>query len=276
MNTLPFKTSNVLHRMERVGTLIHKLKDLFDQGASSEQLMAAAHMLLSELETANSSVLEPEKPIKMGVSVVMPRGTRPAKPEQLIQAKLPLDILDDTPIHNQMEVKTDVPLVAPLDVHESVFVDTITVSDNLSKGPAISEMNSGWLFDTATDIPTLALQPKKNEFAEINQLMESIHSMPVLNEKLRAHQIEIGTLLNNEPIKELKKGIGINDRFLFVQQLFRGDESMYERSIKTIDGFAIYPEAQFWIQRELKLKIGWNEDSAAVKHFDQLVKRRFS
>lgn len=262
--------------MERVGTLIHKLKDLFDQGASSEQLMAAAHMLLSELETANSSVLEPEKPIKMGVSVVMPRGTRPAKPEQLIQAKLPLDILDDTPIHNQMEVNTDVPLVAPMDVQESAFVDTITVSDNLSKGPAISEMNSGWLFDTATDIPTLALQPKKNEFAEINQLMESIHSMPVLNEKLRAHQIEIGTLLNNEPIKELKKGIGINDRFLFVQELFRGDESMYERSIKTIDGFAIYPEAQFWIQRELKLKIGWNEDSAAVKHFDQLVKRRFS
>jgi hypothetical protein len=51
---------------------------------------------------------------------------------------------------------------------------------------------------------------------------------------------------------------------------------MYERSIKTIDGFSIYPEAQFWIQRELKLKIGWNEDSATVKHFDQLVKRRFS
>ena len=117
---------------------------------------------------------------------------------------------------------------------------------------------------------------KKNEFEEINQLMQSIHSMPVLNEKLRANQIEIGSLLNNEPIKELKKGIGINDRFLFVQELFRGDETMYERSIKTIDGFAIYPEAQFWIQRELKLKIGWNEDSATVKHFDQLVKRRFS
>jgi hypothetical protein len=132
------------------------------------------------------------------------------------------------------------------------------------------------LFDTATEIPTLALQSKKNEFEEINQLMQSIHSMPVLNEKLRANQIEIGSLLNNEPIKELKKGIGINDRFLFVQELFRGDETMYERSIKTIDGFSIYPEAQFWIQRELKLKIGWNEDSATVKHFDQLVKRRFS
>jgi len=250
--------------MERVGTLIHKLKDLFDQGASSEQLTAAAQMLLSELETANPPMLEPEKPGKMGVSVVMPRGTRIQKPEQLIQAKLPLDIPDDTPKEVPVEIPTVTSIQDPI-----AFVAT-------SKGPVISEMNSGWLFDTATEIPTLALQPKKNEFAEINQLMESIHSMPVLNEKLRANQIEIGTLLNNEPIKELKKGIGINDRFLFVQELFRGDEIMYERSIKTIDGFSIYPEAQFWIQRELKLKIGWNEDSVTVKHFDQLVKRRFS
>ena len=250
--------------MERVGTLIHKLKDLFDQGASSEQLTAAAQMLLSELETTNPPMLAPENPVKMGVSVVMPRVTRTAKPEQLIQAKLPLDIPDDTPKTAPIEIPA-----TPVTQEPIAFVAT-------SKGPAISEMNSGWLFDTATEIPTLALQSKKNEFAEINQLMESIHSMPVLNEKLRANQIEIGTLLNNEPIKELKKGIGINDRFLFVQELFRGDEIMYERSIKTIDGFSIYPEAQFWIQRELKLKIGWNEDSVTVKHFDQLVKRRFS
>ena len=244
--------------MERVGTLIHKLKDLFDQGAGSEQLAAAVHMLLAELETANPPLLAPEKPGKMGVSVVMPRGERATKPEQLIQAKLALDIPD--------YILEDASLVTP--------INTQTVAP--SKGPVISEMNSGWLFDTSTEIPTLALQSKKNEFEEINQLMKSIHSMPVLNEKLRANQIEIGSLLNNEPIKELKKGIGINDRFLFVQELFRGDETMYERSIKTIDGFAIYPEAQFWIQRELKLKIGWNEDSATVKHFDQLVKRRFS
>jgi hypothetical protein len=225
-------------------------------------------MLLSELEATNPPMVESEKPSKPGVSVVMPMGARVQKPEQLIQAKLPLDILDDTPKLNQIEVSVDVPVVLDYQIHATI--------DTISKGPAISEMNSGWLFDTSTEIPTLALQPKKNEFAEINQLMESIHSMPVLNEKLRANQIEIGTLLNNEPIKELKKGIGINDRFLFVQELFRGDEIMYERSIKTIDRFAIYPEAQFWIQRELKLKIGWNEDSATVKHFDQLVKRRFS
>jgi hypothetical protein len=258
--------------MERVGTLIHKLKDLFDQGAGSEQLMVAAQILLAELQTLNNTLEEPKKSGKMGVSVVMPRGTRTSKPELLVQAKLPLDIPDDAspiaPIERQAGAPIEIPVI--VEHHEPIeFIPT-------SKGPSISEMNSGWLFDASTEIPTLALQSKKNEFEEIHQLMQSIHSMPVLNEKLRANQVEIGALLNNGPIKELKKGIGINDRFLFVQELFRGDETMYERSIKTIDGFAIYPEAQFWIQRELKLKIGWNEESATVKHFDQLVKRRFS
>ena len=51
---------------------------------------------------------------------------------------------------------------------------------------------------------------------------------------------------------------------------------MYERSLKTINSFNIYPEAEYWIQRELKVKLGWLEEQEAVKVFDQLVKRRFS
>ena len=74
----------------------------------------------------------------------------------------------------------------------------------------------------------------------------------------------------------MKKAIGINVRFVFIEELFRGDEAMYERSIKTINGFSIFPEAEYWIQRELKTKVGWDEESPTVKHFDQLVRRRFS
>ena len=48
--------------------------------------------------------------------------------------------------------------------------------------------------------------------------------------------------------------------FLFINDLFRGDEAMYERSIKTINSFNIYPEAEYWISRELKVKLGWNND----------------
>ncbi len=35
---------------------------------------------------------------------------------------------------------------------------------------------------------------------------------------------------------------------------------MYERSIKTINAFRILPEAEYWMERELKVKLGWDEN----------------
>ena len=79
-----------------------------------------------------------------------------------------------------------------------------------------------------------------------------------------------------EPIKDLRSAIGINDKFQFIEALFGGDEKSFEAGIKTINSFKIFPEAQFYIRRELREKNNWDEDSPIVKSFDQLVKRRFS
>lgn len=128
------------------------------------------------------------------------------------------------------------------------------------------------LNDPALEIPTLAHQ---NEFKELNEKMGQMNSES-LNDRLKISRTEIGSLHTDAPVRDLKKAIGINDRFVFLNELFRGDEDMYERSIKTINNFRILPEAQYWIERELKVKLGWNEKSEVVQHFNQLVKRRFS
>jgi CDP-glycerol glycerophosphotransferase (TagB/SpsB family) len=93
--------------------------------------------------------------------------------------------------------------------------------------------------------------------------------------RLRQEKTEVVEVLKHEPIKDLRKAIGINDRFVFINDLFRGDEAMYERSIKTINSFHIFPEAEYWINRELVVKLGWDKESEIVKHFIHLVKRRF-
>ncbi|HEX2608817.1 MAG TPA: hypothetical protein VHK91_15645, partial [Flavisolibacter sp.] len=97
-----------------------------------------------------------------------------------------------------------------------------------------------------------------------------------LNDRLKQEKTELAHVLKDSPIKDLRKGIGINDRFTFVSELFRGDEAMYERSIKTINGFNILSEAEYWMNRELKFKLGWNDSKEIVQHFYHLVRRRFS
>lgn len=95
-----------------------------------------------------------------------------------------------------------------------------------------------------------------------------------LNDLLEKPADELFTKLH-EPIKDLKKAISINDRYQYINQLFRGDEVMYDRSIKTINNFNIYSEAEYWIRRELAAKHGWKETDELVKQFYHLVRRRF-
>jgi hypothetical protein len=87
---------------------------------------------------------------------------------------------------------------------------------------------------------------------------------------------ELQEKLALEPIKDLKAAIGINDKFQFIASLFGGDEKAFEQAIKTINGFKIYAEAQFWIKSNLREQNKWDEMDEVVKAFDLLVKRRFA
>ncbi len=220
--------------MERVGTLINKLKEQFDNQESAEQIAVTVQLLLAELRPGYVS------PPKSKVSVVMPAGSG-----SLFMTAEPGPVT-------------------------TVAIDPAPV--------AVEVTNP--LFDLNPEIPTLAHQDYIPQPSKPSLMMEfnTVLAKPAesLNEKLRDERNEVATALQGAPIRDLKKGIGVNDRFLFVQDLFRGDENMYERSLKTINGFSIYPEAQYWIQRELKVKLSWPDNSEAVKLFDQLIKRRFS
>lgn len=132
------------------------------------------------------------------------------------------------------------------------------------------ELHTGYRPSSPTGLKT-ATQQEIN-LRERNELFGQSLS---LNDRHRSEQQEVGSALNDEPVKDLRKAIGINDRFVFLSELFRGDEVMYERSLKTINNFRIFPEAEYWIERELKVKLGWDESKATVKHFRQLVRRRF-
>ena len=112
---------------------------------------------------------------------------------------------------------------------------------------------------------------------EISQAsLEVVKTEPTLNASEKIEIKEVKDHLVLEPIKDLRSAIGINDKFQFIQELFAGDEKSFEVGIKTINAFKIFPEAQFYIKRELREKNNWDEESNVVKQFDQLIKRRFS
>ncbi len=225
--------SKVLQSMERIGVLINKLKEQYDQHADEHAIMITAQMLMGELQQQNNASNNSYKK----VSVIMPAKNAATVSE------------------NGNAVKEDF--------------------DNGKKNFPEKEKNekTNWMFESTNEAPTLSQQ--KKEVYELNESIGNIYQNS-LNEKLREEKTELGNVLQDTPVKDLKKAIGINDRYLFINELFRGDETMYERSIKTINSFSIFAEAEYWILRELKLKLAWSESNPVVQQFDQLVKRRFS
>ena len=169
------------------------------------------------------------------------------------------------------------PVSAPHAAAAVVDTETpVAVATPASNGAAraATPERGTWPFDPLAEKPTdrFTLSQKTRE---INDVIGT-NGTSSLNEKLKSDIVELKSALNDTPVRDLRKAIGINDRYVFINQLFRGDEVMYERSLKTINGFRILPEAEYWMERELKVKLGWDENREATRHFYQLVKRRFS
>ena len=254
--------------MERVGTLIDKLKEQFAQEAGADNMLLTVQMLFSELQENATNTHG-----RGAVSVMMP-GSRISAKETTASSK-PKNNLKKAELSGwlfQMELDIPDPLEqAAVSMELEPAKEENTVEDPIHQTQDLLDLN---IAEAAIVEEPLVEQALVKEMYELNDLHAD--QGLALNEQLKAEKQELANNFQDTPIVDLKKAIGINDRYLFINELFRGDETMYERSLKTINSFAIFPEAHYWIQRELKVKLGWNERSEIVGHFDQLVKRRFA
>lgn len=80
--------------------------------------------------------------------------------------------------------------------------------------------------------------------------------------------------LGKSPINNLRKAIGINDKFLFINELFEGNLQQYNHAIDELDGFRSYNGAKTYLI-ELSVLHGWDTDSPAVHKLHELIDRKF-
>lgn len=256
-NILDYQNGKIYY-MERVETLCVKLKEQIDKKLNVDQLLVTVQMLQSELmhiKSLNPGKSETHSPAIHIAPSILKNEEKDTEPEEKIVKLLEVD---DAEVEAELEeIKRNADIRIQMSIHNK----------------------PDFRFDPIEDTPTLSQQQAK-VFSKVDssstQNNADSDSQNSLNDKLKQSKTELSDTLQETAIKDLRKGIGLNDKFLFISELFRGDDVMYERSIKTINSFAILAEAEYWIRRELKLKLGWNESNPIVKQFDHLIKRRFS
>jgi hypothetical protein len=292
--------------MERVGQLLDGLVDSYRNGAGKEEILRQLQVIQAELTghtmpapllpangSGKISVILPFRPTSVeaaptsgsvvGVPVEEERIVQVLQvDERELEAELE-ELRRSAELKNELSIKVrqakmewDDPLdeIPTLASHRDYLPKPPSPVEKQATPPLAEETPP--IAPPATPVPqaTVPTTPPTPSGHDLNEVIGKQESS--LNERLRTVQSELSEKLKDAPLHDLRKAIGINDRYLYINELFNGNEAMFDRSLKTLNAFTVYSEAEFWMQRELRIKLGWKEDNVLVQQFIQLVRRRFS
>jgi hypothetical protein len=80
--------------------------------------------------------------------------------------------------------------------------------------------------------------------------------------------------IGKSSIINLKNAIGINDKFLFINELFKGDIQEYNKTIDKLNSFSKLEECTVFLE-EMNGKFNWADKPDAYQKLEDLVIRKF-
>lgn len=113
------------------------------------------------------------------------------------------------------------------------------------------------------------LEEPESEIQEVKILSKQSISESSVNDKLAAtvvHESKVKGL----PVTNLMNAIGINDRFLYIRELFANESANFEKTVEHLDGLNSFLEAIDFLEKNFR----WTKNEASLK-FMELLKRRF-
>lgn len=130
--------------------------------------------------------------------------------------------------------------------------------------------------DDAAESPTAASAPMANggavpaSGAVLGEVIN--HNVQTLADTIAPPRDIASELLRNEPVTDLRRAIGLNDKFLLIRDLFDGDSEAFARAIDTLNGFDNLDDCMIFIAEHY----AWNPNSDGAKLMMDLLERKFA
>lgn len=84
----------------------------------------------------------------------------------------------------------------------------------------------------------------------------------------------LGNRMQQSQISDLKAAIGINDKFLFINELFKGDLAGYNRAIENLNNCQSRDEAMKRLH-EMRMQFNWSDNSNSFTRLSNFLMRRY-
>jgi hypothetical protein len=176
-------------------------------------------------------------------------------------------------IEEKVAEQTEQPKAAPLlkkQSHEPEFVVITAPEEVIVVKEAKTVQKEEPVINIREEKPQQTTTPKVSILAEKLSPTESVH----INETLAQQKAgnDLSSKLQTSPLSSIASGIGINDKFLYIRELFSGDSDMYNRTVKSLDNAYSLEDAL----ESIKTYFDWNEKDETVQKFVNLVYRRYA
>ncbi|MDP4207940.1 MAG: hypothetical protein Q8928_03895 [Bacteroidota bacterium] len=118
------------------------------------------------------------------------------------------------------------------------------------------------------------IAPKKTEVPPKTEILaDKFHASGFLNEAFAQFRDpnDLSKKLQNQPLSDIFLAIAINDKFLFIKQLFNNDATLFQDTITKLNNFNTFNEAV----RHLDEHFSWDFNEPLVSKLLELVHRRY-
>jgi hypothetical protein len=153
--------------------------------------------------------------------------------------------------------------VAP--VSEIITEDILTLEDEKTQHKVIETLKE-------LVIPNITKEPESP--VEKTIIAEKYHKNQTYINELLAQGLQkkdISSLMQSKPVRDIEAAIGVNERFIFIKELFSGDGETYIKTIRLLNSAANFNEAFNYIRQTYS----WNLDGEAAQKLLEIVRRRF-
>lgn len=157
---------------------------------------------------------------------------------------------------------------------ENPFVEVQLDAVGGDASEPVSEEPVGEKPGTTGNVPTAGPFVQSPVAAEGGAVLGEVinHDVRTLADTIALPRDMASEIARSEPVTDLRRAIGINDRFLMIRDLFGGDADAYEQAITELDGFHDLDECMIYIAENF----AWNSSSDGARFLMELLERKYA
>ena len=249
---------------EEVAPIVEEQPVVEEEQPAEEPVKPMAHNLFGEEE---ATVRHRHKQrVIMSLYDPVPEPAKKSEPELKIETLLPREseviVVEAEPeVIEVSEEELLQPVVAPV-VAPAVEESKPEKTEPETK---ISDEKPFSVVEMAAAEPAKPAEPIQ---AAQPTLADTLPHVQTLGEKLAAEQ---ASEVRREPVTDLRRAVSFNDKFLLIQELFNGNGSLYEITIRRLNEFDNFDDCMIYIAENF----AWNPNSDGAKLMMDLLERKF-